>query len=306
MKDRFFTFLLIPEKTSRVHRLSVPAWALRASLISAGFLVVLGAAMLLDYWYVIDQIEENKDLRIQNRRLRQQVQIFKNKMDAFEDTMDRVQTFSTRLKVITNLEERESISSRLSDPLPDASENIGTTTTPEDPVTQQEGRELESSITGKSRKALLLEQDLQDLYELLIDQRSFLAALPTRRPAAGEITSGFGVRQSPYGMNEKMHEGLDIANHPGTLIHAPANGTVTFVGRKPGYGHTLIIDHGYGLETWYGHTRKILTENNQKITRGDIVAHMGSTGRSTGSHLHYEVRVNGYPVDPISYILENY
>jgi murein DD-endopeptidase MepM/ murein hydrolase activator NlpD len=153
--------------------------------------------------------------------------------------------------------------------------------------------------------SILLEQVLHDQYELLADQRSFLAALPTRRPSPGYFTSGFGVRRSPYGGVEKMHEGLDIANSIGTPVIATADGIVTFAQAKPGYGQTVILDHGYGLETWYGHAKRILVQEGQKVRRGESIAQLGNSGRSTGPHLHYEVRINGTPVDPLSYILEN-
>ena len=156
-----------------------------------------------------------------------------------------------------------------------------------------------------NHNTLLAEQNLQDLYELLIDQKTFLSALPTRKPAIGYFTSGFGVRKSPIGGRVKMHEGLDVANHPGTPVKATAFGTIKFAGRKPGYGRTVVIDHGYGLETWYGHNRVITVKKGDKVTRGDRIAQMGSSGRSTGPHVHYEVRVHGIPVDPLSYILEN-
>ncbi len=102
-----------------------------------------------------------------------------------------------------------------------------------------------------------------------------------------------------------MHEGLDIANHPGTPIKATADGVVTFANTKAGYGQTVILDHGYGLQTWYAHTRTMLVKGGQKIRRGETIALLGNSGRSTGPHCHYEVRVNGIPVDPLSYILEN-
>src|SRR5690606_34799633 len=135
----------------------------------------------------------------------------------------------------------------------------------------------------------------------LVDQKAFLAALPTRKPAVGYFTSGFGIRKAPLGGKIKMHEGLDIANHPGTPIKASADGTVTFAASKAGYGLTVVIDHGYGLQTWYAHTRKILVKHGARVKRGESIALLGNTGRSTGPHIHYEVRVNGTPVDPLSY-----
>jgi murein DD-endopeptidase MepM/ murein hydrolase activator NlpD len=102
-----------------------------------------------------------------------------------------------------------------------------------------------------------------------------------------------------------MHEGLDIANRLGTTIHAPADGDVIFADSKAGYGLTLIINHGYGIETWYGHLKKFILTKGAKVKRGDKIAFLGNTGRSTGPHVHYEVRVHGFPVDPLSYIFED-
>ena len=321
MSNRFFTILLIPEKTSRVRRFVIPNWLFKGIIVSAFFAVALGGIMFLDYWYVMGQIDENKELKLENRRLRQQVQIFRNRMSTIESTLDRVQTFATRLKVITNIEDRGTLIQSFNDKLPDAATNLGKSGNGIDPKTEgaensndlnpdnvilrSDYWELEDRFTHVNASSLTVEENLQDLYELLVDQKSFLAALPTRQPSFGYFTSGFGVRKSPYGGREKMHEGLDIANHSGTPILAPANGLVVFAGQKPGYGRTVILDHGYGLETWYGHTSKIIVKTNQKIRRGELIALIGSTGRSTGSHVHYEVRVNGIPVDPLSYILEN-
>lgn len=324
MKNRFYTLLVIPEKTSQVRKLVMPAWILKGSLVGLFFVGVLGSIMLLDYWYVMSQINENKNLKIQNRRLTQQVQIFKNRMESVESTMERINTFATRLKVITNIEDRDDLVSRLNQSLPDASNNIGSKVAknsssesdadplqsaldprnPELAALRAEKKRLDRSFSKISYDSLMLEQRLQDLYELLVDQKVFLSALPTRKPAVGYFTSGFGVRKSPYGTRIKMHEGLDIANHYGTPIKSSAYGTVAFSGRKPGYGRTVILNHGYGLETWYAHAWKLLVKKGQKIHRGEKIALMGSTGRSTGPHVHYEVRIHGIPVDPLSYILE--
>lgn len=323
--------MIIPEKTSTVRRFIVPAWALKAFII--GSLLVLGLAivMTLDYWFVMRQIDENKQLKTENRRFQQQVQIFKNKMATIEGTLDRVKTFSTRLKVITNIEDRGGFLQSLNaKPLPDAATNLGESNDskaalkissasknqfpsdnnvdpldPETALLRKDYQVMDAWFSNLHEQAIFVEQVLQDQYELLADQKAFLSALPTRRPAVGYFTSGFGVRHAPFGGKVKMHEGLDIANYPGTLIRATADGAVVYSDSKPGYGQTVIIDHGYGLETWYGHAKRLLVKKGQKIRRGDQIALLGNSGRSTGPHVHYEVRVHGIPVNPLSYILED-
>lgn len=332
MANRYYTLLIVPEKTSQVRKIVIPSWLAKTVAASLALTVLIGMVMVLDYWFVMSEISENKQLKLENRRLKQQVQVFKNKMTTIENTMDRIKTFTTRLKVITNIEDQSNLLQSLNRPIPEAESNIGTPPTPSPALTTEEvahqsdlppdplhnaltpseetllrkdQEQLDEKFSSLNSDSLYIEQMLQDEYELLADQKSFLAALPTRKPVVGYFTNGFGIRRSPFGGRVKMHEGLDIANHPGTPIRAPADGVVTFAATKPGYGQTLVIDHGYGLETWYGHTRKILVSRGQKIQRGDTVAQLGTSGRSTGPHLHYEVRVHGTPVDPLSYILEN-
>jgi murein DD-endopeptidase MepM/ murein hydrolase activator NlpD len=330
MANRFFTLLIIPEKTSQVRRIVIPAWVMRGALVAIFFGVMISTVMILDYWYVMGEIGENKQLKIENRRLEQQVQVFKNKMTTLESTMDRVKTFATRLKVITNIEDRGNLVQSLNQKLPDASSNVGNLHSEpsrngasaadiqgaatsfdeaaDDPAMlqlQKEYDQMDTRFSELNYDALLVEQTLQDQYELLADQKAFLAALPTRKPVVGYFTSGFGVRTPPFGGKIRMHEGVDIANHAGTIVHATADGVVRFANVKTGYGNTVVIDHGYGLETLYGHARKLLVKPGMHVHRGDPIAEMGSTGRSTGPHCHYEVRIHGTPVDPLSYILEN-
>src|SRR3954463_10634358 len=125
MANRFYTLLVIPEKTSQVRRMIIPAWMLRGAAVAFAFVALVALVMVLDYWFVMNQIGENKELRTENRRLRQQVQVFKNKMTTVESTMERVKTFATRLKVITNIEDRGGLLQSLNQKLPDASSNIG-------------------------------------------------------------------------------------------------------------------------------------------------------------------------------------
>src|SRR3954468_9777019 len=125
MANRFYTLLVIPEKTSQVRRMIIPAWMLRGAAVAFAFVTLVALVMILDYWFVMNQIGENKELRMENRRLRQQVQVFKNKMTTIESTMERVKTFATRLKVITNIEDRGGLLQSLNQKLPDAASNVG-------------------------------------------------------------------------------------------------------------------------------------------------------------------------------------
>ncbi len=298
MANRFYTIMIVPENAQKPKQFHVPAWLIRVTLILLPILILLAITILLDYRYIGSQVSENRDLQAENRRLRQDVQLYQSRLDSMESSLERIENFSSRLKMITNLMDRDQLSQQVESPLPSSVIAEKQTTPSTNPV--------EINFDQLTNRSYGLEQNLHELYELLSDQRSFLNALPTKKPSDGVFTSGFGIRVSPMGDGaEKMHEGLDIAAGVGTPIHTPAAGTIIFAGKKSGYGQIVMIDHGYGLETWYGHTSRILVKPGQKIKRGQTIALIGNSGRSTGAHVHYEVHVNGIPVDPINYILEN-
>ncbi len=131
-----------------------------------------------------------------------------------------------------------------------------------------------------------------------------LATKPSIWPTSGEVTSGFGWRNSPMGGGSELHPGMDIANSMGAPVVAAADGLVIQSGSAGGYGNIVQIDHGNGISTIYGHNSRIIVSVGQNVRKGQVVSYVGSTGKSTGPHLHYEVRVNGNAVDPIGYMVQ--
>ena len=147
------------------------------------------------------------------------------------------------------------------------------------------------------------EKVFESLYQGLRSQRNLLSSTPSIRPTEGWLSSGFGYRVSPFTGLREFHKGLDIAGRKGTEIIAPADGVITFVGSNGSYGKMIKIDHGHGMITRYGHIQKALKKRGEAVKRGEVIALMGNSGRSTGPHLHYEVLLNGLPVNPQKYIL---
>lgn len=142
------------------------------------------------------------------------------------------------------------------------------------------------------------------LESLLINDQFKQMMTPAGKPVEkGYISSSFGVRQDPFSGREKMHKGVDVAGKSGSNVLATANGVVTLVENQRGYGQVVDIDHGYGLSTRYGHNKSVLVKAGDIVKQGQIIAIMGSTGRSTGPHVHYEVLKNGHPVNPNKYII---
>lgn len=152
----------------------------------------------------------------------------------------------------------------------------------------------------KVSKARLL--SFQDIAWYYANKKNTINATPSIRPSKGRITSGFGTRLSPFGTKTvSNHKGLDFADKPDSPILATADGVVRHTGWASGFGQAVLIDHGYGYSTLYGHVTGIKVKGGDVVKRGDTIATMGTTGRSTGVHLHYEVWINGQPVDPRKY-----
>lgn len=143
---------------------------------------------------------------------------------------------------------------------------------------------------------------IRQIFQNLTSRQQMFEALPTTLPAEGRLSSGFGHRIHPiYGVG-KMHTGVDIAAPTGTPIYAASDGIVSYSGRRNGYGNTVEIDHGFGYGTLYGHSSKLLVKTGDTVTRGQLIALVGSTGASTGAHLHFEVLVDSMKVDPMRFL----
>jgi murein DD-endopeptidase MepM/ murein hydrolase activator NlpD len=155
-----------------------------------------------------------------------------------------------------------------------------------------------------TRRANILVRSIGEAYDSLSRHQARYAATPSIMPTKGWLTSAFArERVHPILHLARPHEGIDVSAPMGAEIEAPAAGVVTDVKWVDGYGNMLTVDHGYGLVTRYAHCSKILVVRGQRVKRGQTIARVGSTGLSTGPHLHYEVWVNGRPVDPVKYVL---
>ena len=161
---------------------------------------------------------------------------------------------------------------------------------------------VDASLKISNQQASQQEASFKEISVFLDKQRSILAATPSIWPVKGWITSGYGKRASPLTGEPGRHMGVDIANEANTPIRVTADGLVTYAGWQTGYGRVIVVEHGFGYSTRYGHCARIDVKVGDEVKRGQIMGYVGSTGRSTGSHVHYEVRVHGMPVDPEKYL----
>ncbi|HEX8354776.1 MAG TPA: M23 family metallopeptidase [Pyrinomonadaceae bacterium] len=281
--ERFYAFIVSKTSRSRsyVRRFSVHKRWVKASALVVTFLFCAAAYGV--YGLTREAIhlrieEENNRLRLENERQRQKLRKLENRVEAIE-------TDARRLSEMSGVSPEQGAEEGTSE------HGAGGPALELDPAAVER---LES-------RAARLETDLR-VYEAALRER---ARVPSIWPVAGESTDSFGVRGNPFGGGgAEFHPGQDIAAPRGTPVHAPAEGRVVQAGWQNGYGQLVVVDHGNGLTTRYGHLSKIEVTAGQELRRGDRLGQVGSTGRSTGPHLHYEVRVGELPVSPRHYLPE--
>ena len=253
-------------------------------------------------WKADDYRAEVEQLQEQNQAQAFHIQQFDDRLARLNQQMERLQNFYAKLKILANLDLQEP-------------QNPSIATGGPQPDTREINMYLEESLKRQIQRVHWEMEELQMLAEIqernaykverfFDSQRSLLASTPTIWPVRGWITSAFGQRVSPFTGRLQMHEGLDICARPGTPVKATAEGVVIYSGWKSDFGKLVTIDHGYGYRTRYGHLSKIYVKNGERVKRGETVGAVGSTGRSTGPHLHYEVKVRGLPVNPKTYLLD--
>ncbi len=282
---RRFTFIIIPDGDGTVKRITLRSAYLRfAALCCCVVMGLLAFFAYDDYTNRVD-LEELQRLRVATSEQRQTLNHLVADLDSVQQQMTLLSGDEARVRQLANLEP-------VSDALPVAVGGLvePETTTRLDAV-QRQINQLQVDIE-------LRRQSQEVVRNLLNDQVSLSRATPKGWPTKGWLTSYFGMRKSPFTGRRVMHEGLDIAANVGTPVVATADGVVARVQYSPSYGKMVIIDHGYGYRTVFGHNSKILVKAGQRIKRGDVIAKVGNTGQSTGPHLHYELRLNGVPIDP--------
>lgn len=301
--------MLFPGDTGAPKKIRLPKKLVKTALaVSVVILAsVVGSSIYFVKKYVqltSEQVEfaelkrESKIHRIQVDKLGQQVK-------EFSTEMSRLERFSNKLRVITDLGDSPTPAEKdwgVGGPYGLSAQSFATSL-------EREAISMVERLTGNlgelDQQAKAQAVSLQQLDEFFKNQKSFLSSTPSIWPTRGWVTSGFGLRKSPFTGRKEKHKGWDIGARQGSTIRATADGVVRLSGRESGYGKMLEIDHGYGITTRYGHNSKNLVKVGDRVKRGDKIALVGSTGRSTGPHLHYEVRLSGVAVNPRNYILED-
>ncbi|MGK0288703.1 MAG: murein DD-endopeptidase MepM/ murein hydrolase activator NlpD [bacterium] len=289
----FITLVIIPQKTSRVIRLQISQLFIQSFIVFLIFFLIIAGFILFDYFDIKERYQNYKTLKQALMQQKVDFQKVNNQLFAYNKNIKKIQEFDHKLRVITG---DQFLIQGLNKPLLSASKND---------QNSLEFRYVLSRLRNLSYSIKRREASFLQLVSFMQESKDRLARIPSIPPVRdGYITSRYGKRLDPFTGRQRRHEGLDFAGRPYTPIYAPADGVVTGSFVNGGYGNFIVISHGYNITTRYAHLAKFEVKAGAKVKRGQLIGRMGNTGRSTGTHLHYEILIGDRPTDPEKYILE--
>jgi murein DD-endopeptidase MepM/ murein hydrolase activator NlpD len=322
-----FSLIVVTDETAPVRRYELRKALVRRGLWGAGIFAFLLLVLCADYVRMRIDNRELEGLRAETIERREQVASFQETLNFVDAQLARLQEFERKARIIANLpgsagtggEEVTAVGNSAAAAPPPAQESESGLAEPTGGAPQATSRVPQPAPAAPEDERVSLlrqgaeylgvvaesqEASLEDLVKGLESKRHRLASSPSIWPTKGWLTSRYGYRTSPFTGRQQFHAGLDIAGARGTDVVATARGKVVFSGKRGPLGNSLIIDHGYGVRTQYGHIEDVYVKRGQKVERGDKIATLGNSGRSTGPHLHYVVEVNGKTRNPLDYIFD--
>lgn len=328
-----YTIVIFRGSTAKPLRFSFPRKLVRKILIVCGVFVLANILVLSHYVVRTGEVWELSAFRAEAMSTREQTAAFSTAVEDLKKRLTSMKEVNQRLRVMLGIEAPKAgdmVNGRGGEDVPLPEGNVlplseknqrsevgglpGSTDLAQAGMGQSAGSSnlteeemlasIKEGIDWLSKEATIQEQFLQELSLAAEQKSSRWAATPSIWPVKGWVTSGFGPRVSPFTEKPAWHDGLDIGAVANAPVQAPAQGRVTMVGFDPKLGNLVKLDHGFGIETLYGHLSKVLVKEGQRVKRGEVVGLVGSSGLATGPHLHYMVKVYGQTLDPIKYILE--
>jgi murein DD-endopeptidase MepM/ murein hydrolase activator NlpD len=287
-KKQHLTFVVASSRDAKIYKFKIPhSIAVAGSIFSILFLVTSFLASL-HYAFLNYHVRDYDQVQSENGRLRAENGQFRATTGELEGRLVSLEVVSQKLKKMSGMDQQPSSTVGVG----------GASSLPGFLQSAERLNYLGNRVEGLSSEL----QQLNDFYQR---QNTLMAATPSIMPVRGYPTGGYGYRLDPFDSSTKdFHPGIDISSPYGSQIVATADGVVTFAANRFGYGNAVIIDHRFGMSTLFGHMSKIAVKTGQQIKRGDVIGYVGNSGRSTGPHLHYEVRLNDRPLNPMKF-LEN-
>ncbi len=288
MDQRYSTIIFVPHARAKFRKLKV-SHRLLISLVSlVTSSLCLSTFFSVQYFTSLSQTHELSKLRHENRELQTANEQFSKSVESLRTQLHTVEDRTRKLAIIAGITTLDETSQGGVGGLRPSSDS---------------GLPYRDDLDKMSFRSNRLNGDLSVLEQKFVAQAQLLSSTPSIAPVRGILTDGFGGRSDPFTGEKGTHNAIDISSAVGQAVRAPADGIVVKAEWANGYGNVIYISHGYGYSTRYGHLSSYAIRPGQRVKRGDVIGYVGSTGRSTGPHLHYEVRLNNNPVNPLEYIL---
>ena len=291
MDKRYSTIIFVPHARAKFRKLKVSHRLLFSVLSIVTSSLCLSSFFSVQYFTSLSQTHELSKLKRENRDLQTANEQFSKSVESLRTQLVTVEDRTHKLAIIAGI-------GSLDEGSQGGVGGIRPADLGENPY--------RDDLDKMSLRSHRLDSDLSVLEQKFVAQSQLLSSTPSIAPVHGILTDGFGGRSDPFTGEPGTHNAIDISSAVGQAVRAPADGIVVKSEWANGYGNVIYISHGYGFSTRYGHLSSFAVRPGQRVKRGDILGYVGSTGRSTGPHLHYEVRVNNNPVNPLEYILNAY
>jgi murein DD-endopeptidase MepM/ murein hydrolase activator NlpD len=288
MHKRYSTIIFVPHARAKFRKLKVSHRLLFSLISLVSTSLCLSTFFSVQYFTSLSQTHELSKLRHENRELQSANEQFGKSVESLRTQLRTVEDRTRKLAIIAGITTLDEASQGGSGGLRND---------------ELAGSPYRDDVDKMSFRSNRLHKDLSELEERFVAQSRMLSSTPSIAPVRGILTDGFGGRSDPFTREPGQHNAVDISSAVGQPIRSPADGIVVKAEWASGYGNVIYISHGYGYSTRYGHLSSFAVRPGARIKRGEVIGYVGSTGRSTGPHLHYEVRVNNNPVNPLEYIL---
>ncbi len=286
MVEEKYTILIVPNGTKTTKHLVLNKMMILISLI---FTIALTGLFIILIGLYSNERRDNTELNASNRLHKSNIEMLQRNMDEKQEEVNLYKEAAQSVK--DKMDELLELEGKINN------------------ILDKEAVKLPASRGGSittSSTNISADETIKRLNEILSRLKAYESTkrkIPSILPCSGDFTSEFGRRSNPFGRKStETHEGIDISGYTGTPIKATADGLISYSGWKNGYGNVVIINHGNGYESFYGHNSKLKVTEGAQVKRGDVIALMGSTGRSTGPHCHFEIRLNGIPIDPLKLV----
>lgn len=300
-KDKNITLMIFRDSTlGDVSTKKISIKHLKLTVFGISFFILLSLIGFYGFFRLASERLEMLSFKEENKELKTKISEYAEQMETINMKVSYLEELENKVRTLSNYDsgnENLAIGGKEVDVLKDFSA-----------VSERKEKQyfdnLNDTLMSLAKNIEDRESSLSELIDMLEEQKLISLATPSVMPLQGWVSSKFGYRISPFNKRRVFHEGLDIAAPYGSDVEAAGKGIVIYAGYKTGYGNLVTIDHGFGFVTRYAHNSKVVVKVGDRVEKGDTVAKIGSSGKSTGPHLHYEVLVNGVPVNPAKFLAQ--